>query len=239
MRGWAILTDKRLWLFAAVVGIGFSLDAAGLMPTLTIESLRDHREELTGWVDQNTTAAMAVYFAVYVTVVALSIPCAVFLTISGGFLFGAAVGGPLAVMGATIGAALLFLAVRALLGSVALEGLGPRAAHLAECIRRDAPSYLLAMRFAPMFPFFLVNLVPAFVGVPLKTYVLTTLIGVIPVTMVFSLAGAGLGTALESGAPLSIITMMTPEVIASLAGLAILSLLSIPVRRWASRRRGA
>jgi uncharacterized membrane protein YdjX (TVP38/TMEM64 family) len=237
MHGSAILRDRRFWLLAIAAAIGFSLYEADLLPSLTLESLRDHRDELTDWVEANAAAAMATYFAVYVAVVALSIPCAVFLTISGGFLFGAAVGVPLAVLGATAGAALLFVMVRGVVGSAPLERLGPRAAQLAECIRKDAASYLLAMRFTPMFPFFLVNLVPAIVGVPLRTYVLTTLVGVIPVTLVFSLAGAGLGAALDSGAALSAGAILTPEVAASLAGLALLSLASIPIRRWAELRR--
>jgi uncharacterized membrane protein YdjX (TVP38/TMEM64 family) len=237
MRGWPILKDKRFWLLTTVAAAGLSAQQSGLFGDLSAQSLREHRDDLTHWVDSNVVLASATYLAVYVTAVALSIPCAVFLTMFGGFLFGAALGGPLAVLGATIGAAILFVVVRELLGSFTLDRFGPRGAALAECLKRDAASYLLAIRFAPVFPFFLVNLIPAVVGVPLRTYVLTTLIGVIPVTLVFSLAGAGLGAALDSGAALSARTMLTPEVMASLAGLAVLALGSIPVRRWLERRR--
>jgi uncharacterized membrane protein YdjX (TVP38/TMEM64 family) len=231
-----IFRNRRLWFATALAAVFAIVYQSGLFSQLTVESLRDHRDDLTDWVDANVVLASAAYLAVYVGAVALSLPCAVFLTISGGFLFGATLGGPLAVLGSTLGAALLFLLVRLLLGNLTLERFGPRAARLAEGIRRDAASYLLAMRFAPVFPFFLVNLVPAFVGVPLRTYVLTTLIGIIPVTMVFSLAGAGLGAALDSGAALTAGAMLTPEILAGLALLAITSLASIPVRRWAERR---
>lgn len=231
-----ILRDRRLWLAATVGLVVFVIYEIGLFSSITVEALRDHRDELTEWVESNVALAVLTYLAVYVTAVALSIPVGVFLTISGGFLFGATLGGPLAVLGSTVGAALLFMLVRRVLHGLTLERLGPRAARLADCIRRDAASYLLAMRFAPVFPFFLVNLVPAFVGVPLRTYVLTTLVGIIPVTMVFSLAGAGLGAALDSGVTLTPAAMMTPEILTGLLLLAVTSLATIPVRRWAERR---
>jgi uncharacterized membrane protein YdjX (TVP38/TMEM64 family) len=235
MSALGILRFRRFWLAVAALGVGVGAYSSGAFDALTLEVLRQHRDELTDWVGANVILASIAYLAVYVTVVAFSIPCAVFLTISGGFMFGATLGGPLAVLGSTLGATLLFMLVRKLLGGLTLERLGPRAAELADCLRRDAVSYLLAMRFAPFFPFFLVNLVPAFVGVPLRTHVLTTLIGIIPVTMVFSLAGAGLGAVLDSGAAVTPAAMMTPEVLAGLALLAMTSLASIPVRRWAAR----
>jgi uncharacterized membrane protein YdjX (TVP38/TMEM64 family) len=227
------LRSWRVWLGVAVAFIALAAVFSGPFELLTLDALRDYRDTLTDWVDANVMLASGAYLAVYVTVVAFSIPCAVFLTISGGFMFGAMLGAPLAVIGSTLGATLLFLLVRRVLGSFTIERLGPRAAQLAECLRRDAASYLLAMRFAPFFPFFLVNLVPAFVGVPLRTHVLTTLVGIVPITLVFSLAGAGLGAVLDSGSALTPAAMLTPEVMAGLALLAMMSLASIPVRRWA------
>jgi uncharacterized membrane protein YdjX (TVP38/TMEM64 family) len=181
------------------------------------------------------TAALA-FLAVYVTAVALSIPCGAMLTLSGGFLFGATLGLPLAVLGSTIGAACLFVFVRAVVGGETLDRLGPTAQRLAGGIRRDAASFLLAMRFAPIFPFFLVNLVPALIGVPLRTYILTTFVGVIPATTVFAMAGAGLGSVLDSGEAVTVRAVLTPEILACLAGLAVVALASVPLRRWAERR---
>jgi uncharacterized membrane protein YdjX (TVP38/TMEM64 family) len=230
-----ILRSRWLWLGVAAASAAIATYVFDPADQFSLEALRQHRDSLTDWVDANVILASAAYLAIYVGVVAFSIPCAVVLTISGGFMFGPMLGAPLAVMGATVGAAVLFLLVRKVLGNLTIEQLGPRAAQLAHCLRQDAASYLLAMRFAPFFPFFLVNLVPAFVGVPLRTFVLTTLIGIIPITLVFSLAGAGLGAAIDSGAALTPAAMLTPEVLAGLALLALTSLASIPVRRWARR----
>ena len=206
---------------------------------LSLETLRTHRGTLTAWVAANGVLAAAAFVAVYTAAVAFSVPGAVFLTLSGGFLFGAALGTALTVTAATIGATLVFLLARTLFGANALDRFGQPAARLAEGIRRNAASYLLVLRLVPLFPFFLVNLVPAFVGVPLATYVATTFVGVIPATAVFSLAGAGLGSVLDRGGSISPASVLTPEILAGLGGLALLSLAAIPLRRWMERRDGA
>jgi uncharacterized membrane protein YdjX (TVP38/TMEM64 family) len=140
------------------------------------------------------------------------------------------------VLGATIGATLVFLLARTVFGANALDRLGATAQRLAEAIRRNAASYLLVLRLVPLFPFFLVNLVPAFVGVRLSTYVLTTAIGILPGTAVFSLAGAGLGGILDAGGTLDVRSILSPEILAALLGLAALSLAAIPLRnRFANR----
>jgi uncharacterized membrane protein YdjX (TVP38/TMEM64 family) len=89
----------------------------------------------------------------------------------------------------------------------------------------------MVLRLVPLFPFFLVTLVPAFVGVPLLTYVLTTFFGIIPGTAVFSLAGAGLGSVLDQGGAITPGSILTKEIIAGLCGLAALSLAAIPIKK--------
>lgn len=232
----ARLRDRRLWLLLAAIGAVALLRWTGLGELLSIEALRAHRATLGGWVAGNFALAAAAYVAIYALAVAVSMPGAVVLTISGGFLFGAFAGSFLAVAGATAGATLVFVFARAIFGPRALDRLGPQAARLAAGLRRDAASYLLALRLVPLFPFFLVNLVPAFAGVPLATYVATTAIGIVPGTTVFALAGAGLGSVLDRGGDVAIAAILTPEIVAGLAGLAALSLVAIPIRRRLERR---
>ncbi len=227
----SLLKDRRLWLvLAALVAFGL-LRWSGLANYLSLDTLKTHRGALTGWVSGNVIVASLAYVAAYVLAVAFSLPGAVFLTLSGGFLFGATLGTVLTVIGATIGATLIFVFAKAIFGDNALDRFGKPAATLAEGIRRNAGSYLLVLRLVPLFPFFLVNLVPAFVGVPLATYVLTTFFGIIPGTAVFSLAGAGLGSVLDQGGSITPGSILTREIIAGLLGLAALSLLAIPLRK--------
>ncbi|MEY4682219.1 MAG: TVP38/TMEM64 family protein [Alphaproteobacteria bacterium] len=233
-----LLRDRRLWLVVAAL-VAFALVRwSGLGGLLSLDTLRTHREALAGWVGANAVVAGLAYVAAYVTAVAFSLPGAVFLTLAGGFLFGAVAGTLLTVTGATIGATLVFVFARAILGANALDRFGAPAARLADGIRRNAASYLLVLRLVPLFPFFLVNLVPAFVGVALPTYVATTFVGIIPGTAVFSLAGAGLGALLDQGDAITPATILTPEILAGLLGLAALSLAAIPLRKRFERRDG-
>ena len=203
---------------------------SGLGELLSLETLRSHRAELTGWVAAHQVGAALAYIGLYTAAVAFSIPGAVILTLAGGFLFGAVAGTLLAATGATAGAVLVFLVARAIFGEKALDRFGERGRKLAEGIRRNAWSYLLVLRLVPLFPFFLVNLVPAFVGVRLPVYAATTCLGILPATAVFALSGAGLGSVLDSGGPLELRSILTPQVLGALCGLAALSLAAIPLK---------
>jgi len=231
-----LLQDSRFWLALAVIGAIIALRAAGLGALLSLDTLAQHREALGGFVARNFVIAAGAFVLIYAGAVALSVPGAIILTLAGGFLFGAVIGTFLTVLGATIGAALVFLFARTIFGENALDRLGAPAQRLAEGIRRNATSYLLVLRLVPLFPFFLVNLVPAFVGVKLPVYVLTTFFGIIPGTFVFSLTGAGLGSILDAGGTLDLGSVLTPQILGALLGLAALSLAAIPLKnRFAAK----
>ena len=225
------LRDRRLWLVLAAVALVALARMTGLADLLSLDTLRIHRAAMTAWVSANLLLAALAFLVVYTAAVALSVPGAVFLTLAGGFLFGAFPGTLLTVIGATAGATLVFLFARLLFGPAALDRFGDGAKRIAEGLRREAWAYLLVLRLVPLFPFFLVNLVPAFVGVRLPIYAATTFLGVIPATFVFSLAGAGLGDVLDAGGPLDLRSILTPRILGGLLGLAALALLAIPLRR--------
>jgi uncharacterized membrane protein YdjX (TVP38/TMEM64 family) len=230
-----ILRDRRLWLALAAIALVLALRATGLGAYLSLDALAEHRAALSGFVERNAALAAAAYVGVYVAATAFSLPGALVLTVSGGFLFGPVLGTALTVVAATTGATLVFLFARTIFGDGAMERLGPQAARIAEGIRRDAASYLLVLRLVPLFPFFLVNLVPALVGVRLPVFVLTTLFGIIPGSATYSLAGAGLGDVLDAGGRAELGQVLTPAVLGALLGLAALSLAAIPLRRRFAR----
>ncbi len=176
----SLLKDRRLWLVLVAVG---AFSPAALVRPCKL-SLARHPENASRSADElgagKPCARKPCLHRGLRRCRGLFGPGAVFLTLSGGFLFGATLGTLLTVTGATIGATLVFLFAKALLGEKALDRFGAPAAKLAEGIRRNAGAYLLVLRLVPLFPFFLVNLVPAFVGVKLLTYVVTTFVGIIP-----------------------------------------------------------
>ena len=94
---------------------------------------------------------------------------------------------------ATVGATLVFLAARYLFADAARKRLGAVGERLNAGFTENAFSYLLFLRLVPAFPFFLVNLAPAFTAIPVRTYVLATLIGIIPGTFVYVNLGQTLG----------------------------------------------
>jgi uncharacterized membrane protein YdjX (TVP38/TMEM64 family) len=206
---------------------------------LSVATLRTHRAELTGWVQAQGPLAALAFVATYALAAGLCIPGSVVLTVAGGFLFGAVAGTLLTVLGATAGATAAFLAARAILGQRLPDRLGPRAAGLAEGIRRNAWSYLLVLRLVPLFPFVLVNIVPAVLGVRLRVYVLTTALGIIPATYALSLSGAGLGAVLDADGTPDLRALLTPQLLGALLVLAGLALAGIPLRaRFAAPAAG-
>jgi uncharacterized membrane protein YdjX (TVP38/TMEM64 family) len=225
-----LLRERRVWIGLGMIGLVVALRVSGLTDHLSLATLAAHREALGAFVAANLAVAALSYVGLYVAAVAFSFPGAVFLTLAGGFLFGAAGGTALTVVGATVGATLVFLFAQRLFGADALDRLGPKARALGEGIRRNAASYLLVLRLVPLFPFFLVNLVPAFVGVRLPVYVATTALGILPGTAVFSLAGAGLGEVLAMGGAFDPRAVLTPQILGALLGLAALSLAAIPLK---------
>ena len=227
---------KRLAPLAALavlVALVFALD---LDRYLTFESLSANRALLLGWVAEYGAVAALAYIAVYAAVVAMSLPGAVFMTLAGGFMFGAALGTAYTVIGATTGATAIFLVARTALGDALRSRAGPWLARLEAGFRDNALSYLLVLRLIPLFPFWLINLVPAVLGVPLGIFVLGTAAGIVPGTFVFCLAGAGLGSVFDSGEAFSVGAVLTPTMIAALAGLAILALVPVVYKRVKARR---
>ena len=154
------------------------------------------------------------------------------MTIAGGFLFGTWLGALSAIIGGTLGATAVFLAARAGLGGVAQRA-GRLVAKLEAGFRADAFNYLLVLRLVPIFPFWLVNLVPALVGVRLLTFVLATLLGIIPGTFVYASLGNGLGSVVEEP---DLAIVLKPSVLVPIIALALLALIPVGYKRWRDKK---
>lgn len=211
----------------------FALD---LQRFLSFDALRDNRDDLQAFVAENAVAAVLLYIAIYMVAVALSLPGGLVLTVTGGFLFGNLFGTLWAVIGATVGATGIFLAARTALGDSLRRKAGPALKRMEDGFRKDAFNYLLFLRLVPVFPFFVVNLVPAFLGVSTHTFVIATLIGIIPGTFVFAQVGRGLDSVLATGGEPDISTILTADVLVALAALAVLAILPVLVKRLRRKR---
>lgn len=203
---------------------------------LSLDALRDNRVALLGVVQSHGALAALGFVLAYVAVVALSVPGGTIMTLTGGFLFGAVRGAALSVMGATVGASALFLIARFAFADALRERAGPFLARMAEGFRKDAFNYLLFLRLVPIFPFWAVNLAPALLGMRFVPFLAATALGVIPLTIVYSTFGAGLGQIFEAGSEVSVKDVFSPMTIATLIGFGCLALLPVALRRIRARR---
>jgi len=246
---------KRLWPLLLLLGAGGFIVAMGWHRYLTLENLAANRETLRHLIEGNLLLALACFVALYAMVIALSLPGGAVLTIAGGFLFGWALGGVTSVIGATLGATVVFIVARSTLRDVLVARAGPALKRFGEGFREDAFSYLLFLRLVPIFPFWLVNLAPGLLGVGFSTYVVTTFLGIIPGTFAFSLAGNGLDSVIEAQQAahqsclakageggqelcpygLDASALLTTELIAGLVALGLVSLIPVAVK-WFRRR---
>jgi len=212
------------------------LMGTGMDEYLSFESLVEHHQLLSEQVAAHALLASLVYLLVYIVAVALSLPASMVMTLTGGFLFGAVWGAMMAVTGATIGATLLFLVAKTSLGDFLLAKAGNSVKKLQKGFEEDVWSYMFVLRIVPIFPFFLVNLAPAFLGVPLRVYVVATFIGIIPGAFVYALAGSGLSHIFEQGKSFSPVSIFTPEMMFAFAGLGLLALLPVIYKRLVQRK---
>ncbi|HEV2336146.1 MAG TPA: TVP38/TMEM64 family protein [Stellaceae bacterium] len=198
---------------------------------LSLAALAEHREWLTAVVARAGVTAALTFILGYAALVALSVPGGAIFTITGGFLFGPWLGTAYAVIGATVGATVVFLAARAGFAGLVARA-GPWVRRLESNFRKNGLNYLLVLRLIPIFPFWLVNLIAGAVGLQLWVYVLGTFFGIIPVTFIYASLGNGLGTLAAEGRPPDLSVLFRPSVILPILGLAALALLPVILKRW-------
>ena len=242
---------RRFAPLAVIALIMLAIFATGSHRHLSLETLVRHRMAIDSFIVAHSVAAVAAFVLIYITVVALSIPGASILTMSAGILFGTLFGAIAAVVGATIGATIIFLIARSACGEGLARRAGPLAAKIVDGFRADAFSYLLFLRLVPAFPFFLVNLAAALVGVRVRTFIVATAIGIVPATLTFAFLGDGLDSVLAaqdaayqkclaSGAVdcrlhFDLAMIATPRLIGALAALGALALVPVAIKRWRAR----
>ena len=207
----------------------------GIGDWLSVDSLILHYQFLTETVKNNVALSLALFMGAYILVVAFSVPGGAMMTMIGGVLFGYFAGTVSVVFAATIGATLLFLAAKTALGDLLKEKAAPWFSKMQKGFQQNAFHYLLFLRLVPIFPFFVVNLVPAFLGVKLRDYFWATLVGILPGTFVYVSIGVGLQSLLEQGKDLSLGTLITPQITLALAGLGLLALVPVFYKKWKKR----
>ena len=244
------------WAPLFVLGLLMALAyAMGWHHYLSFKTVGLNYEALKSYIGENFGLALGLFVLTYILAVALSLPGGLVLTLSGGLLFGWKFGTLATVVAATIGATIIFLVARSSFGETLTAKAGPWLSKLSDGFKENALSYLLFLRLVPAFPFFAVNLVPAVLGVPLRTYVIGTFFGIIPGTAAFSFLGSGLGSVVEAQnaayhacraraatdavdpCPYTIDTkaLITPDLIAAFVLLGVVALIPVIYKKWSQR----
>ena len=232
----------RLWAQARrfgpallIVAAVIAAFASGLTRRLSLHELRDQREVLLGLVHLHPVISVAAYVGVYAVVIALCLPAAMVMTLTGGFLFGPLIGGAAASIGVTLGGGIIFLVCRTAAGDVLRRRAGPQVAQIEDEVRRDAFFYTVSLRLFPIMPYWLATLALGFIELPLWTYLVGSFVGILPISFVYAGLGSSLSGAFARGQHVDFHLVAQPQVFLPLFGLAVLSVIPVVVRRY--RRR--
>jgi uncharacterized membrane protein YdjX (TVP38/TMEM64 family) len=231
---WRRLVPAAILLLGLVLFLLF-----GLERYFSFEMLSRHHAALATWVAGNNMLAVALFVLAYTLVVAFSLPIAIIITPLGGFLFGVWLGALLSVVGATVGSVAVFLAARTAFYDLFHARAGAMLARLEDGFRRDSFSYLLFLRLVPVFPFWLVNIVPALLGMRLGPYTLATLIGIVPAAVVYAGVGASFGLLFDRGESPDLGIIFEWRFLLPLLGLALLALAPVLYTRLRGRNDDA
>lgn len=240
-----------LAILAAALTLVFSMG----WHTALIREIGLNLGAIQAFASENLLLALLIFVVAYAVAVVVIPPVGSVMTIGGGLVFGALAAVPATVVGATIGATALFLIVKSSLGEALAARAGAWVERLRAGFQENALSYMLFLRLVPAFPFFVVNVVPGLIGVPLRTYVIGTFLGIIPGTAAYSLLGEGAGSIFEKANAgyraclaaggtqtchyeLSLGDLVTAELVAAFAALAVVALIPVVIKRFSGRNAG-
>lgn len=221
---------RRLWpVYIILAGLGLAL-SQGWHELLTLESLSVNAASLDRMVQQNFLIVFISYVAIYAAATTFMVPGSA-LTIGGGFLFGLALGTPATVIGATLGASILFFASKTSIGSVLRDVAGPFIEKMRAGFAENPVSYMFALRLIPLFPFAAVNIAPGLLGAKYRDYLVTTFFGIIPGTLAYTWIGAAVkGTLLAGGTP--DIGSLAANFVPAFIALGVVSLLPVAYKKF-------
>lgn len=224
---------------------------SGLYREVSLEAIIRHRAAIDEFVSDRRMAALTIFVAAYVGLVALSVPGSIVANLVSGVLFGALVGGMVTIFSATLGASLVFVIARNAFGNHSARRAVPYVANFAEGFRENSFSYILFLRLALAFPFGLVNLVAAFCDVRLGVFMAATAIGILPGSFCIAFVGAGLDSVLSAQHAIykscvsmgqtdcvikfDVNSVLTSKMLMALAALSVFALVPLIARRLKAR----
>lgn len=219
-----------LALVAALVGAFFYFD---LGQYLTLEALKEHKEAMAAFYQENQALTIAAYMGIYILATSLSLPGATILTLAGGALFGLVLGTVLVSFASTIGATFAFLAARYLLRDSIQDKFGEKLNVINDGVQEEGAFYLFTLRLLPIFPFFVINLVMGLTPIKTATFFFVSQIGMLLGTIIYVNAGT------ELAQIDSLSGILSPQLIASFVLLGLFPLVAKKIVGLIKARRAS
>jgi uncharacterized membrane protein YdjX (TVP38/TMEM64 family) len=230
---------RRFGPLALIVVLFVAAFATGLADHISLEELRARGSALQSFAREKPVLCVAIYLAIYVGSVAISLPGALILSLTGGFLFGPIGGGFAAVTGATGGSTITYLVFRTAFGDMLRKKPTAFLARIEAGFKGDAFNYLLTLRLIPAFPLLVVNVAAGVMGVRARIFILASVLGMIPSSFVYAGIGAGLGHIFAKGGPVTLETLFSPRIYLPIIGMGVLAFLPPLWRHWRNGRDAA
>ena len=232
----AVMLLRRFAAPALLVALFLVVVGSGLAKHLSLEDLRAQGQALQTFTREQPLLSAVIYVALYVVTVSISLPGALIMSLTGGVLFGPIWGGAAAVSGATGGSTVVYLVCRTAFGDFLRRWPTRLLVAIEAGFRKDAFSYLLTLRLIPAFPLLLVNVGAGLVGIPMRTFLAASFIGMTPSSFVYAGIGAGLGHVFAKGGPVSLHTLLSPRIYLPIVAMGVLAFLPPLWRLWRRRR---
>lgn len=228
---------KRWWLLIFIFALLITFYSLGLGEYLSFASLKKYQNDLITWTNDNYLLTVLSYCIIYTISVAISVPGAVILTLLGGFLFGPILGTVFVVISASLGAVLLFIAVKSAFAEQIANKASTWISKMQKGFKEDALAYLFTLRLIPLFPFWAVNIVPALLGVNLKTYSIATFFGIIPGSAIYVAIGSGLSKTIANNQEPNLKIIFEPHILIPLIALAVIALTPSIYKKFKKRKQ--
>ena len=210
--------QKRGLLLGLIALIIAGLWFGGLRDFITLDGVHDYGTQIRDIAQSRPVLASLGFLLAYIAIVVTCIPVVAMTALFAGYVFGVWWGAALLIGGGAAGATLLFLAARSGFGKFLRERAKGLYSQVAKQMEDNAVSYLLFMRLIPLFPFFLANILPALFNIPLRTFLWTTIAGIIPSGFIYAWLGQSLGRIKD------VSDLLSPPLLAGLTALALMAL---------------
>ncbi len=235
----ALTLLRRFGPLALIVILFVAAFASGLADHISLEELRARGSALQAFAHEKPLLCAGIYLAIYISSVAISLPGALILSLTGGFLFGPIGGGFAAVTGATGGSTITYFVFRTAFGDMLRKKPTAFLAKVEAGFKGDAFNYLLTLRLIPAFPLLVVNVAAGVMNIRARTFILASLLGMIPSSFVYAGIGAGLGHIFAKGGPVTLETLFSPRIYLPIIGMGVLAFLPPLWRHWRKGREAA